>query len=117
MSLKCFWQNGFGWEPRALAPGLEILPLEDKARIENKKRIQKKKRYAIRDPICLSSYDTTVALLPTFPAEPTYVREFRDFIQVTRTAVRNLPAHIYVIGLGSLCYRLIMFTALSINIK
>jgi hypothetical protein len=58
MSLKCFWQNGFGWEPRALAPGLEILPLEDKARIENKKRIQKKKRYAIRDPICLSAYDT-----------------------------------------------------------
>ena len=53
MSLKCFWQIGFGWEPRALAPDLKILPLEDKARTENKKRIIKKKRYAIRDPICL----------------------------------------------------------------
>jgi hypothetical protein len=67
--------------------------------------------------IKIDLFFTTVASLPTFPAEPTYVREFRDFIQVTRTAVRNLPAHIYVIGLGSLCYRLIMFTALSINIK
>ena len=57
MSLKCFWQIGFGWEPRALAPGLEILPLEDKARIENKKRIQKKNgmRYGIR-----SAYQRTI---------------------------------------------------------
>ena len=56
MSLKCFWQIGFGWEPRALAPDLKILPLEDKARTENKKRIIKKKRYAIRDPMSLLAY-------------------------------------------------------------
>ena len=66
--------------------------------------------------IKIDLFFTTVASLPTFPAEPTYVRELRDFIQVTRTAVRNMPGHMYVIGLGSLCCRLIMFTKLSINI-
>ena len=63
-----------------------------------------------------SCTSTTVASLPTFPAEPTYVREFREFLQVTRPAVRNLPAQVYVEGLGSLCCRLIMFTVLSIHI-
>ena len=59
---------------------------------------------------------TTVASVVRLQQEVRYVREFRDFMQVTSTAVRNLPAYLYVIGFGSLCYRLIMFTVLSVNI-